>query len=550
MTSARRAGALLFTSVLPVVALASCDEDPYETVTYHTAVRPLIEAKCARCHYEGGPTPYDFTYKPEAWADGRRPAWVELAIDAVESGRMPPWMPAPDCKPIAVDRSLTAEERGLFTRWKDGGKPLGDPAYYVRPEPRVEPVQGDPDLTFEPAEAYVPSRERQDDYRCFFVGPTFDQETYLTATTVVPGDKSLVHHALIYMIPAESVAAVEKLDAEEEGPGYTCFGGPGGGALTTLGAWVPGAEPVATPRDAALVVPQGARLVLQVHYNSHAYAPEAEIPAELSRVGLWTTADKPANRIVSLPLAHLRLAITAGDAASVQERTFVMPTDATLVSVAPHMHKLGKSIRVELHKPEAEPACLVDIPAWDFNWQQQYPFAPEEMLPVQKGDTVKVTCTYDNSPQNQENVDGQPMQPRDVVWGEGTSDEMCLSYVSLMVPYDTPDFRCGAYPACQAACADGDGACFFDCATVGGGQCAPCLIGAVARCVPKTTCAPSGIALNACMASSCTDEGPECITGPCADAFSAFYACMEPSLESGACAAELAACGLGGQPSP
>jgi hypothetical protein len=40
-----------------------------------------------------------------------------------------------------------------------------------------------------------------------------------------------------------------------------------------------------------------------------------------------------------------------------------------------------------------------------------------------------VECHYDNSPGNQPVVDGQRLPPRDVTWGEGTHDEMCLSYI-------------------------------------------------------------------------------------------------------------------------
>jgi len=47
---------------------------------------------------------------------------------------------------------------------------------------------------------------------------------------------------------------------------------------------------------------------------------------------------------------------------------------------------------------------------------------------VNPGDSVTVTCEYDNSPEHQPLLLGQKITPRDVGWGEGTFDEMCLNY--------------------------------------------------------------------------------------------------------------------------
>ena len=58
--------------------------------------------------------------------------------------------------------------------------------------------------------------------------------------------------------------------------------------------------------------------------------------------------------------------------------------------------------------------CLLDIPRWDFHWQANYRF--KEPKVVKSGDRIAVECHWDNS------LPGA----RDVSWGEGTEDEMCL----------------------------------------------------------------------------------------------------------------------------
>jgi hypothetical protein len=61
--------------------------------------------------------------------------------------------------------------------------------------------------------------------------------------------------------------------------------------------------------------------------------------------------------------------------------------------------------------------CLVDIPQWDFHWQQFFFY--QQPLTVPASTSVKLTCTWDNP------------TDKTIVWGEGTEDEMCLSYFYL-----------------------------------------------------------------------------------------------------------------------
>ena len=58
------------------------------------------------------------------------------------------------------------------------------------------------------------------------------------------------------------------------------------------------------------------------------------------------------------------------------------------------------------------------------------------MLPTpidaQPGDTLRVTCTHDASLRRQlPQLSGLP--PRYVVWGDGSSDEMCLGLLTATI---------------------------------------------------------------------------------------------------------------------
>jgi hypothetical protein len=95
----------------------------------------------------------------------------------------------------------------------------------------------------------------------------------------------------------------------------------------------------------------------------------------------------------------------------------------TVFGVSGHMHELGRSFRLELNPESEDPLLLLDIPRWDFHWQDQYYFV--ESLKVAAGDVLRMTCVWDNSLFN---------DPRYVVWGEGTSDEMCFGSVLALKP--------------------------------------------------------------------------------------------------------------------
>jgi hypothetical protein len=105
--------------------------------------------------------------------------------------------------------------------------------------------------------------------------------------------------------------------------------------------------------------------------------------------------------------------------------------DCNLYSVMPHMHMLGREIKVTMTPPDGEPRTLVAIRDWDYNWQETYFL--KEPLAVRAGTRFEVEAYYDNSAKNPNNPNNPP---RLVKFGEQTSDEMC--FVFLGATSDTP----------------------------------------------------------------------------------------------------------------
>ena len=85
------------------------------------------------------------------------------------------------------------------------------------------------------------------------------------------------------------------------------------------------------------------------------------------------------------------------------------------------MHLHGTEIKLSVRHSDGSSTCAIDIPRWDFHWQQFYYYA--NPLTGAVGDTLRLECTYDNS------TGTEPL-----TWGEATTDEMCLIYLYVTAP--------------------------------------------------------------------------------------------------------------------
>ena len=103
-------------------------------------------------------------------------------------------------------------------------------------------------------------------------------------------------------------------------------------------------------------------------------------------------------------------------------------TPTTIHIAAGHMHLLGAAIRLELNPGTPRAKVLLDIPRWDFHWQNAYTLA--RAVQAEPGDVVRVTCRHDVSKRHHVRH-GVPTTPRYVLWGEGTTDEMCLGILQV-----------------------------------------------------------------------------------------------------------------------
>jgi hypothetical protein len=536
----------LVSDVVPDPDLAEVDEgDATTTTTYHGHARAILEKRCVLCHQEGGGTPFSMTWNPDEWAGG--PAWwTEMSMNAIADGRMPPWLPAPDCRPVLDDRTLLPHERAVLEVWQaegfalgeeDAGPSLGDPA----PEPG-----SDPSLVTDAGGPYTADKTKPDDYRCFLLEATFDTDRFATRTMVWPGAKDVVHHVMLFLVQSGGVGTVEALDEGEEGLGYACFGGPGVSAQF-IGGWVPGTGAFDIPGGAAMEIEAESRIVMQIHYNTSDLDPDAEIEADMTEVALWLLpeGETPEHLLWFWPFANWQISILANDPNSVHVKDTTFPWNGEVVGVGPHMHNLGTEIRASVVDENDDTSCLVEIPAWDFNWQQIYLFEEGEEVFVHGLSRHSLTCVYDNSPENQPVVNGVQSDPTHVTWGESTFDEMCVNYVLVTAPYEGTLYACGNFDWCVDHC-EGDFACVHGCILGTGNGCHGCLTDAYEAC-GQEHCTADTLAAVECT-QTCVEAGVDetsCKVGECRDLWQAVHGCLGPLMMTQACEAYFQACDLG-----
>ena len=386
-------------------------EDP---PTFTRDVAPILQRRCQNCHRRGQVGPFALGTYPQA-----RKRAADIA--EVAAGRqMPPWKPAPGVGPrIKHDQSLSTVEIATLQAWAEAGAPRGEEKH-MPPPPRFAEgwALGTPDLVIEPAEDFHLPASGPDTYRCFVLPTDLPKDTYVTAVEWRPGNTRIVHHMSAFL---DLNGSGRMLDAAEPGPGYVNFSGPGFDPDGELGFWAAGNVPTHLPEGVGYMLPRKVDVILQIHYH-----PSGKPETDRTRIGLYF-ARKPVKQVLHWnDASSYDFKLPAGQSDTETKGSWYVPVDVQALAVAPHMHALGRSIRMTVTDPRGKTRDLIHIPDWDPSWQNTYFF--EKPIPLAKGTLVKVIAHFDNSahPRN------PSKPPRNVKYGHSVYDEMCVGYIAVV----------------------------------------------------------------------------------------------------------------------
>ncbi len=399
----------VFLACAPAPSSVAADGADEDAPTWYGDVEPIVMENCAGCHSDGALGPFPLT------SYGAAKAMAPLMADAVANRTMPPWQASPECTTYRGDMSLSDDDIAKIVAWSDGGALAGDAGASAGTIPEPGTLTRT-DFSIRIPEAYTPAKA-PDDYRCFLLDWPETESTFVTGYRVNPDQVGIVHHVVMYLATPDQVATYREVDAAESGAGFTCFGGPGVVSqedAVWLGGWAPGAVNGDFPNGTGLYVEPGSLVVMQVHYNvEHAVAAPDQSTIDFM---VDSSVESPAIIQPWTDPAWLGtdgMMIPAGESGVSHRFSYTLPAGRAfqIHTANLHMHTHGVSARLWLTRPDGSDECLLDIPKWDFNWQRTYVLDQ----PVQvDGDTLSIECLWDNATDT------------DIVWGEGTGDEMCL----------------------------------------------------------------------------------------------------------------------------
>jgi len=393
--------------------------------TFNKDIAPILYKNCSNCHRPGEVAPFALlTYQDAA----KRAA----QIAAITQARvMPPWKATPGYGDFMDVRRLTDRQIATIRDWAEHGAPEGDPK--LRPVPPKFPagwLGGQPDQVFSMKEPYTIPAEGADVFQCFDIPLNADENEYVKMVEFRPGNPKIVHHAILFL---DSSGEARKRDPD--GKGYSCVGGPGLDITGALGGWAPGAQPAPARDGVATTIKKGTDVVLQIHYHLDGKAEQDQ-----SRIGLTFSKEPPTKGLTLFVLGNEKIDIPAGDDHYVVKASRVLPMDTDAIAIFPHAHYLCKDMKVNAYLPDGTEKPLIWIKDWDFNWQGAYRYAEPVKLP--EGTRLEMEYTYDNSAANPHNPSNPP---KEVKFGEQTTNEMAFAFVSLMLasPDQVPEFRRG-----------------------------------------------------------------------------------------------------------
>jgi peroxiredoxin len=394
-------------------------------VTYYRDVAPILQNRCQECHRPGQVGPFSLMTFKQALN------WCEDIKSYTSNHTMPPWKITEGCA-FRNDRRMTDKEIATLAAWVDGGAAEGNPSDAPPPREFVTGWRlGTPDLVLSLKEEFVVGPGGNDIFRCFVFPTDLPEDKFVVAYEVKPGNPRVVHHTLNFLDSdgrgrdlERKGQAFEKRHKKpgdfDTGPGYSFAMGVGFSPDGALGGWAPGQVPQYLPTGYGFKLPKKSDVVVQVHYHR-----DGRVERDRLQIGLYFAKKTDGMKSFKTGVIMGRFfAIPANDANFKVVGSTTVKYDCVLHSIMPHMHLLGRKIKVTMKTPKGKKETLLDIDSWDYNWQESYFL--KEPLALKEGTVLNVEAVYDNSENNPNNPHNPPKL---VTFGEQTTNEMCFVFL-------------------------------------------------------------------------------------------------------------------------
>ena len=412
-----------------------------QPLTYYKDVQPIVLNKCAPCHRPGESGPFSLLDYEDV---KKRNSFIK---DVVKSGYMPPWKADNNYVHFANDRSLTSREKDIIIKWINSNAPPGRPLN--KPVIAESPVTGtmynrEPNLVLKASDSFFVKGDGIERFVIFKIPYELPDSANVEAVEFFSNDKKLVHHAnyAVHAVPDTSID-ITKTDpfinlTEDDRKKFDQYQ-PYRKTITYYGGWIPGTSYESYPGDIGWIMPRRGVILLTVHF-----APSARDRQSINGVNFF---------FKKTPIRRTVKVISFGSGGIGQDDIrpifYLLPNEKkrftldvmnpgenfSIMYVWPHMHYLGKEFKAYILKPDGDTIKLVNIPDWDFRWQEIYRF--KKLIVAPKGSILHIEGYYDNSAANPFN----PNSPPQMIGSTGdmkSTDEM-LTLMMVFLPYRAGD---------------------------------------------------------------------------------------------------------------
>lgn len=383
--------------------------------TWSDDVADIFYAKCAKCHHAGGISSTPLTTFSEV------SPLASVIETYVTNDEMPPWPPNNTYQQYSHDRALNSSEKSTILSWISGGALEGNSAN-TPPVPAFQTgaLLGSGDLEVQIPVYMSKALSGSDDYVCFSIPSGLAADRKIKSIEVIPGNLAIVHHALIFVDP-DGVEVTDTI-------GSNCSS-PSNAGTYLIAGYTPGASPTTfpavSPLKLGMTLPAGSNIYFNMHYPAGSYG---EYDSTKVIFHFYPENETGIREVYAgAVLENWNFSLPPNQVTTVNDTYGPTTLDLSLLSVFPHQHLLGKTIKAFGITPNQDTLPFIDIPQWDFHWQDFYFY--KQIIYAPAGTLVKGTGTYDNTTGNPDNPNTPPIT---VYPGLNTTDEMFLVYMHYM----------------------------------------------------------------------------------------------------------------------
>lgn len=383
-----------------------------QKITFTEHIAPIIHKNCTQCHRSGEVGPFPLITFEDVSKRGK------FIQKVTESRYMPPWRADHDFAEFKDVRKLTVGQISLIRLWVQSGMTKGpktdNSIHDFQPGTQLKKK---PDLSLKFNKSFKIPTNNKEEYYLFSLPTKLQENKFIKAIEFRAGNKRLVHHCRISVdttqimritdgksINDSTIAEFGKIKMKEE----------------FWSGWVPGNNPIVYPEGVAKQLTAGSDLLINIHY-----APNL-LPNEIdsSSVNLYFSKEPIKHDLKTFTLQEKDITnkpfeIPADTIITFYAKSVELPYEITMLSVQPHMHLLGKSLRSFAITPGGDLIPLIKISNWDFDWQMTYQYKEEQKIPY--GSIIYAEITYDNTERNPRNSFSPP---RRISSGWNSTQEM------------------------------------------------------------------------------------------------------------------------------